>query len=805
MRKCIARNCTSAAGVRGCTILGMRTNNRTTEADIAYAVFVAAGRINRVLEECGAAPLPRTTWAEWKRATGKSFYNTEQWELPSPVRTSCAFPAFIQEDCDNSGPHCGLIFAFGGRELFLNAMRAAAEAGSQLADSLVRIVKNGAETTAKLDGARRRVSLALDLAFARGLQGKTTTSRWDTTSAEDAADLADLADNCAYSEAGAFKLGEAADLFGADVMMGAFRALTCDGTDYQRVDLAIQVLLASAMSWEAARRITGHKPSDEAVLRVGALFARAFTGVFQGIGEQWHASVKDSDYVSINARAAQRIAIAVASRVGPDGLLGAMDDDGILVFQDALRDTAPVIAGLIAESLPNETACEHAATVQRTESHVVLSLWSAEAHELIAPETNAADEQETGCELPVVDCSMREPTVPAPHGGGMFQREAWAVAASVFASDVPHWIRNVDEVEGAADWYCGDYNPPTTPEDGAVVRGSAMNDFTRFHREIVRALTLLKNREADHGEQWRGLEEGEWLDAASGLFNGGEYADAFTVNGEGKRTTGAVVALMAALADSTEDPYVVRFAKDTMENVIAALGEDDSLRSSWTDRASVMYDGGSTGILHAVAEPERCENILIDGKHDPKVYHDADEQSHWRLNRLVRTASQRYSPEFNEERIVRQYQRLPQSSPVLRAGDLTACFLSSTEDKGPGFDYLTSAAFTHIAEDWQIVDESEEEGDGAVNLLQNLVTRLVTENICGLARIPGGCAMVEGITADEAVKRAEALAQWAFRAASRTTANRTGRIVRISCDGRMRKAVIMGAGTVLATRAVPAE
>lgn len=787
----------------------MIANNRTTEADIAYAVFATAGRINRILEECGAAPLPRTTWEEWKRATGKSFYNTEQWELPSPARTSCAFPAFIQEDCDNSGPHCGLVFAFGGRELFLNAMRAAAEAGSQLADSLVRIVKNGAETTAKLDGARRRVSLALDLAFARGLQGKTTTSRWDTTSAEDAADLADLADNCAYSEAGAFKLGVATDLFGADVMMGVFRALTCDGTDYQRVDLAIQVLLASAMSWEAARRTTGHKPSDEAVLRVGALFARAFTSVFQGIGEQWHASVKDSDYVSINARAAQRIAIAVASSAGPDGLLAAMDDDSAPAFKAAVHAASPVIAGLIAEALSNETAHEYTATVQRTAStgpRAVLRLWSADSHELIAPETNAADEQETGCELPVVDCSMREPAVPAPHGGGMFQREAWAVAASVFASDVPHWIRNVDEVEGAADWYCGDYNPPTTPEDEAVVRGSAMNDFTRFHREIVRALTLLKNREADHGEQWRGLEEGTWLDAASGLFNGGEYADAFTVNGEGKRTTGAVVALMAALADSTEDPYVVRFAKDAMESVIAASGEEDSLRSSWTDRASVMYDSGSTGILHAVAEPERCENILIDGKHDPKVYHDADEQSHRRLNRLVRTASKkRYSPEFNEERIVKQYQRLHPSSPVLQAGDLTVCFLSSTEDMGADFDYLASAAFTHAAEEWRIVDEAEEEGDGAANMLQNLVARLVTENICGLARIPGGRAMVEGITADEAVKRAEALTRWAFRAAAKTTANRTGRIVRISCDGRLRKAVIMGPGTVLATRAIPAE
>lgn len=785
----------------------MRENNKKVmESDIAYAVFTAAGRITRALEECGAAPLPRTTWAEWERTTRNSFNRNEYWALPGPERTPRAFPAFIQEDRDNSGPHCELVFAHGGRELFLNAMRAAAEAGSQLADSLAQLAEAGAETATGLGSVRRRIARDFDLAFARGLRGKMASSRWDATSAEDAADLLDLADHCAYSEAGAFKLGVAADLFGADVMMGVFRALTCNGTSYQRVDLAVQVLLASAMSWEAARRITGHKPSDEAVLRAGALFAQAFTSVFPGIGEQWHASVKDSDYVSINARAAQRIAIAVASSAGPDGLLAIMDDWGSQVFQDALRDTAPVIAGLIAESSSNETACEHAATVQRTESHVVLRLWSAEAHELIAPETNAADEQETGCELPVVDCSMREPAVPAPHGGGMFQREAWAVAASVFASDVPHWIRNVDEVEGAADWYCGDYNPPTTPEDGAVVRGSAMNDFTRFHREIVRALTLLKNREADHGEQWRGLEEGTWLDAASGLFNGGEYADAFTVNAEGKRTTGAVVALMAALADSTEDPYVVRFAKDTMENVIAASGEDDSLRSSWTDRASVMYDGGSTGILHAVAEPERCENILIDGKHDPKVYHDADKQSHGRLNRLVRTASRkRYSPEFNEERIVKQYQRLHPSSPALQAGDLTVCFLSSTEDMGADFDYLASAAFTHAAEDWRIVDEAEEEGDGAANMLQNLVARLVTENICGLARIPGGRAMVEGITADEAVKRAEALTRWAFRAAAKATANRTGRIVRISCDGRLWKAVIMGSGTVLATRAVPAE
>ena len=779
------------------------------ETDIAYAVFVTAGRINRILEECGGAPLPRTTWAEWERVTRTAFNRNEDWTLPGPERTPRAFPAFIQEDRDNSGPHCELVFAHGGRELFLNAMRAAAEAGSQLADSLAQLAEAGAETATGLGSARRRVTLDFDLAFARGLRGKTATSRWDATSAEDAAALADLADNCAYSESGAFKLGAAADLFGADVMMGVFRALTCDGTNYQRVDLAVQVLLASAMSWEAARRITGHKPSDEAVLRVGALFARAFTGVFQGIGERWHASVKDSDYVSINARAAQRIAIAVASSAGPDGLLAIMDDWGSHVFQDALRDTAPVISGLIAESSSNETACEHAATVQRTAStgpHAVLRLWDTESHELIAPETNAADEREAGCELPVVDCSMRSPAVPAPHGGGMFQREAWAVAASVFASDVPHWIRNVDEVEGAADWYCGDYNPPTTPEDGAVVRGSAMNDFTRFHREIVRALTLLKNREADHREQWRGLEESTWLDAASGLFNGGEYADAFTVNAEGKRTTGAVVALMAALADTTEDPYVVRFAKDTMENVIATSGEDDSLRSSWTDKASVMYDGGSTGILHAVAEPERCENILIDGKHDPKVYHDADEQSHGRLNRLVRTASKkRYSPEFNEERIVQQYQRLHPSSPALQAGDLTVCFLSSTEDMGADFDYLASAAFTHAAEDWRIVDEAEEEGDGAANMLQNLVARLVTENICGLARIPGGRAMVEGITADEAVKRAEALTRWAFRAAAKTTANRTGRIVRFSYEGRLWKAVIMGSGTVLATRAVPAE
>ena len=773
--------------------------------DIAYAVFVAAGRINRILEECRAAHLPRTTWSEWERATRTAFNRSENWALPGPERAPRAFPAFVQEDRDSSGPHCGLVFAHGGRELFLNAMRAAAGAGSQLADSLAQIAEAGAETATSLGGWRRRVAKEFDLAFARGIRGKMATSRWDTTSAEDAADLADLADNCAYAGSGAFKLGGAADLFGADVMMGVFRALTCDGSDYQRVDLAVQVLLASAMSWEAARRITGHKPSDEAVLRAGALFARAFTSVFQGIGERWHASVKDSDYVSINARAAQRIAIAVASRVGPDGLLAIMDDWGSQVFQDAVRGTAPVVAGLIAESSSNEMAREYAATVQRTGPRVVLRLWGANSHELIAPETNAADEQGTGCESPVVDCSMREPAVPAPHGGGLFQREAWAVAAFVFASDAPHWIRNVDEVEAAADWYCGDYNPPTTPEDGAVVRGSAMNDFTRFHKEIVRALTLLKNREKDHGEQWRGLEEGTWLDAASGLFNGGEYADAFTVNAEGKRTTGAVVALMAALADTTEDPYVAKFAKDTMENVIAASGEDDSLRSFWTDRVRLMYDGGSTGILHAVAEPEKCENILIDGKHDPAVYHDADEQSRGRLSRLVRTASQRYSPEFNEERIVRQYQRIHPSSPVLRAGDLTVCFLSSTEDKGPGFDYFAAATFTHIAEDWQIVDEAEEEGNGAVNMLQNLITRLVTENICGLARIPGGCAMVEGITADDVVKRAEALAQWAFRAAAKTTANRTGRIIRISCDGRLREAVIMDPGTVLATRAVPAE
>ena len=65
--------------------------------------------------------------------------------------------------------------------------------------------------------------------------------------------------------------------------------------------------------------------------------------------------------------------------------------------------------------------------------------------------------------------------------------------------------------------------------------------------------------------------------------------------------------------------------------------------------------------------------------------------------------------------------------------------------------------------------------------------------------------MVEGITAEEAVERAEALAQWAFRAAAKTTANRTGKIIRISCDGRLWEAVLMCPGTVLATRAVPAE
>ena len=115
----------------------MRENNmRVMEMDIAYAVFVAAGRINRILEECGAAPLPRTTWSEWERKTRTAFHRNEYWALPGPERTPRAFPAFIQEDCDNRGPHCGLIFAFGGRELFLNAMRAAAEAGSQLADRL---------------------------------------------------------------------------------------------------------------------------------------------------------------------------------------------------------------------------------------------------------------------------------------------------------------------------------------------------------------------------------------------------------------------------------------------------------------------------------------------------------------------------------------------------------------------------------------------------------------------------------------------------------------------------------------------